>query len=221
MVWSFRFLCLYYYERTTAKEMRPARQERLTVGIATDTELVIHSLLGNIRAFDELVRRYRVAVVLTAENVLGSRAVAEEVAQDVFLLAFKALPQLEEPDKFAGWLRMITRHRAQRVASREWRNQPTEDTELDSLIRNTSTEIHRMDPVRVTLAQEESELLWLAIDALPCDWRETLYLRCVEGWSLEQIAGYLSVSVGVVRGRLDRARYALKKSLPALSQERK
>lgn len=191
--------------------------DRTIYSRATDTELVLESLVGNLRAYDELVRRYRAAVVLTAEQAIGSRAVAEEVAQEAFLIAFKALPQLEEPAKFAGWLRMITRHRAQRVATREWRSQATEDSDIDLLLRAGSEELDRMDPIRVCVAQEEFDGLWLAIDALPCDWREAILLRCVEGWSLERIAAYLSVSEGVVRGRLDRARAALKK---ALSRER-
>ncbi|GAB4451940.1 MAG: RNA polymerase sigma factor RpoE [Armatimonadaceae bacterium] len=188
---------------------------------ATDEQLVMEALLGNIRAFDELVRRYRAAAVLSAEQVLGSRSVAEEVAQEAFLLAFKALPQLEEPAKFGSWLRRIARNRAQRVAEREWRTASTEDSELDLLIRDRSEELHRIDPVRITLAQEEMDLLWVAMERLPCDWREALYLRCVEGWSLEQIAAYLSVSVGVVRGRLDRARALMKKNLPSFAESSK
>lgn len=197
--------------------MPSERGDRISYTEATDTELVIASLVMDVRAFDELVRRYRAAVVLTAEQVIGSRAVAEEIAQEAFLIAFKALPQLDEPAKFAGWLRMIARHRAQRVATREWRQQATETADLDLLIRASSEELDRMDPVRICEAEEEFNGLWFAIDALPCDWRETLILRCVEGWSLERIAAYLSVSEGVVRGRLDRARAALRK---ALSRER-
>src|SRR5690348_12007404 len=85
---------------------------------ATDEQLVLAALVGGIAAFDELVRRYRAAIILVAEHVIGSRAAAEDVAQEVFLLAFKALPSLDEPAKFAGWLRAIARHRAQRVATR-------------------------------------------------------------------------------------------------------
>lgn len=199
--------------RLESRPMTNAATTGIPYGQASDTELVVASLLGDIRAYDELVRRYRVAVVLTAEQVLGNRAAAEDVAQESFLLAFKALPQLEEPAKFGGWLRMITRHRAQRVATREWRSTATEDSDLDLLLRSRSEELHRMDPVRLCEVKEEMGELWFAMDALPADWREVILLRCVEGWSLENIAEYLSVSVGVVRGRLDRARAALRKTL--------
>ncbi len=75
----------------------------------SDEALVLAALLGDLAAFDEIVRRFRGAVVAVAEQVLDSREVAEEVAQDSLLLAFKALPQLEDLSKFAGWLYAITR----------------------------------------------------------------------------------------------------------------
>src|SRR5579859_4223299 len=80
----------------------------------SDEELVLGAVLGNPRAFDELVRRFRGAMIFIAQRELGSREVAEDVAQEAFLLAFEALPQLQDPARFAGWLCAITRRRAQR-----------------------------------------------------------------------------------------------------------
>ena len=83
-----------------------------------DEVLVVGAILGNLDAFDELVLRYRSAVVRTAQAIVG-REYAEDVAQDALLLAFKALPSIEEPRKFAAWLSAITRHRALRFGKRE------------------------------------------------------------------------------------------------------
>ena len=66
----------------------------------SDEELVVGALLGDLGAFDELVYRFRRAVVLVAQQITGSRDTAEDVAQDTFLIAFKALPQLKAPAKF-------------------------------------------------------------------------------------------------------------------------
>src|SRR4030095_16076284 len=83
-----------------------------------DEVLVVAAILGNLDAFGELAGRYRAAVVRTAQAI-GGRDDAEDIAQDALLLAFKALPSIEEPSKFAAWLAAITRHRALRFNKRE------------------------------------------------------------------------------------------------------
>ena len=102
--------------------MRRARGEFPDIG---DEELVVRALLGELEAFDELVRRFRGAVLAVAEGALGAGEAARDVAQEAFLLAFKALPQLEDPACFGAWLCAITRHRARRVARGNGRWQPT------------------------------------------------------------------------------------------------
>src|SRR6267378_7459685 len=83
-----------------------------------DEVLVMAAILGHLEAFEELVLRYRAAVVRLARTIVGNNY-AEDVAQDALLLAFKALPSIEEPGKFAAWLSAITRHRAMRFGKRE------------------------------------------------------------------------------------------------------
>jgi hypothetical protein len=83
-----------------------------------DEILVVEAILGNLDAFNELTASYRAAVIRTAQASVG-REFAEDVAQDALLLAFKALPSIEEPTKFAAWLSAITRHRAMRFGKRE------------------------------------------------------------------------------------------------------
>src|SRR5690242_18546902 len=83
-----------------------------------DELLVIAAVLGNLEAFEQLVVRYRPAVVRLARTIVGADD-AEDVAQDSLLLAFKALPTIEEPRKFAAWLSAITRNRALRFSQSE------------------------------------------------------------------------------------------------------
>src|SRR6185436_20036676 len=83
-----------------------------------DQLLVVAAILGDLEAFGELASRYRAAVVRTAQSIVG-REDAEDVAQEALLLAFKALPSIEDPTKFAAWLGAITRHRALRFGKRE------------------------------------------------------------------------------------------------------
>src|SRR5919205_1075426 len=97
-----------------------------------DEVLVVAAMLGDLSAFDDLCARYRVAVVRMAQSIVG-RADAEDVAQDALLIAFKALPTLEAPAKFAAWLAAITRHRALRFTRQERAHQ-TRRVELDEAL---------------------------------------------------------------------------------------
>src|SRR5438270_13235994 len=106
-----------------------------------ELELVMAALLGDLEAFDALVRRFRGAIIIVAEEMSNCREQAEDVAQEVFLLAFKALPQLQDPAKFSSWLYAIARHRARRVSMQASRMPPTESTVLDRLILANSQEI--------------------------------------------------------------------------------
>ena len=83
-----------------------------------DELLVVAAILGNLDAFEELVLRYRPAVVRLARTIVGAEQ-AEDVAQDSLLLAFKALPTIEDPGRFAAWLSAITRNRALRLSKSE------------------------------------------------------------------------------------------------------
>jgi RNA polymerase sigma-70 factor, ECF subfamily len=173
----------------------------------TDTELVVLATLGSIDAYDQLIQRYRSAVILVAEPIVGCRALAEDVAQEVFLKAFRALPQLSEPGRFSGWLRMIARNQARRTAEPRWKR-PTEPLDaLDQLVLREST---MLDPAMDLAARFEQEALFQALDKLPEDYREVLFLVAYEDWSIAQIAAFLSLNESTVRGRLFRARRALK-----------
>src|SRR6185503_7738971 len=90
----------------------------MTASEAPDEVLVLGAILGNLEAFEQLVLRYRPAVVRLARTIVGGDD-AEDVAQDALLLAFKALPSIEEPRRFAAWLSAITRHRALRFSQSE------------------------------------------------------------------------------------------------------
>src|SRR5437667_10505637 len=83
-----------------------------------DEVLVLAAIFGDLESFNELATRYRAGAVRTAQAIVG-REDAEDVAQDALMIAFKALPSIEDPARFAAWLAAITRHRALRFSKRE------------------------------------------------------------------------------------------------------
>src|ERR1044071_5333154 len=114
-----------------------------------DELLVIAAILGNLDAFEQLVVRYRPAVVRLARSIVGSDD-AEDVAQDSLLLAFKALPGIEEPGKFAAWLSAITRHRALRFNKSESQHM-TKRMALDEAL------IEKIEALAKPLAEKERD----------------------------------------------------------------
>ncbi|HZP81220.1 MAG TPA: sigma-70 family RNA polymerase sigma factor [Chthonomonadaceae bacterium] len=179
-----------------------------------DEELVLSALLGHIQAFDELVRRFRGAVIFVAEQTLGSREAAEDVAQEAFLLAYKALPQLHDPAKFASWLYAITRHRARRVGAREGRSAPTEASQLDHLILSQSPAL-TAHPADECVENSERESLRKTLALLPEEYRLALHLRYYEEWPVARIADFLSVPITTVKWRLHHGRALLRRQLAA------
>jgi RNA polymerase sigma-70 factor (ECF subfamily) len=182
-----------------------------------DRELVEIAQLGSMEACDELVTRFRGAAVLVARQVVGSPELAQDVAQEAFLCAFRALPQLEDPTKFAGWLYAITRNRARRVGMRERRNEPTEDAHLERLV--TTRDGHGADPLDAVLrAETEATVRSLLCDLAP-EIRIVLQLYYEEQWSTAQIAEFLSLPITTIKWRLHAGRTRLSRRLSALLEE--
>ena len=171
---------------------------------ASEETLVVASILGDYSAFDELVRRYRGAVELTAFRLLGNMTLAQEIAQDAFLLAFEHLPKLDEPQAFPGWLRAIVRNRALRVRASESKALSLTDVQIGLLEASPNLRADRQTEQKLSLAG-----LLALIDGLPSVQREALLLRAQDGWSIARIAQYQDVTPATVRGRLQRARAAL------------
>ena len=182
-----------------------------------DTQLVLWSLVGDMAAYDELVRRYRGAVLAVAEGVLGAYEAAQDVAQEAFLLAFKALPQIEDPSKFAGWLCAIARNRARRVAARESRTRPAEPDELDALLLQESAEI-APHPVDEMIRRIEHLSVRTALGKLPEDYRIVMRLYYYEEWPVKRIGEFLSLPVTTVKWRLHQGRQQMKRHIHGIME---
>src|ERR1044072_4851262 len=162
-----------------------------------DELLVVAAILGNLEAFEELVVRYRPAVVRLARTIVGTDD-AEDVAQDSLLLAFKALPGIEEPRKFGAWLSAITRHRALRFSKSETTHQ-TRRVPLDEAL------IEKIEALSRPIADKErDEAMIKALDSLSADYAMPLRLRFLDEMPLERIAAFMggSLSTGT-RGSYD------------------
>jgi RNA polymerase sigma-70 factor (ECF subfamily) len=176
---------------------------------AREEELVQDAKNGDFRAYDELVTRYRRAVILVAEQSLHSRSAAEDVAQEVFLIAFTSLPRLAEPAKFSGWLYTITRYRARRILRQELRIAISAATSLACQRSNVTEEVPSCPESAYLKKQKASEVSSALIEIKP-EYRTLLLLRYEEQWPIDRIANFLSLPATTVNWRLHQARKLLK-----------
>ena len=172
---------------------------------------MVAAILGNLEAFEQLVVRYRPAVVRLARTIVGSDY-AEDVAQESLLLAFKALPTIEEPGKFAAWLSQITRHRALRFSKKE-------STQLSRRVPLDEALLDQIEALaRPITERERDESMIRALDSLPDDYAMPLRLKFLDEMPLERIAGFMGLPLSTIKWRIHHGKKLLKaKVLPDIA----
>src|SRR5690242_730604 len=173
-----------------------------------DELLVIAAILGNQEAFEQLVVRYRPAVVRLARTIVGVDD-AEDVAQDALLLAFKALPTIEEPRKFGAWLSAVTRNRALRFTKSETRYL-TRRVPLDEALLDKIAAI-----ARPAAEKERDQAMIEAMDNLPADYAMPLKLHFFDEMPLKRIAAFMGVPLSTVKWRIHHGKKLLRAKVAA------
>ena len=180
----------------------------------SDRELVIAALVGNLEAFGELVRRFHPAVRAVVIGIVKSRESVEDVVQDTFLLAFRALPQLRDVEKFPSWLCAIARNRAMWCQQREDRTEtrPIFDT---FTLRESKVFDHEPadDPANILEQEESCSEVRDALEGLPEEYQVVLRLRYWSEMPLKRIAELLGISSSIAKWRLYKGRQLLKEHL--------
>jgi RNA polymerase sigma-70 factor (ECF subfamily) len=184
------------------------RQER-RLRPMTDDEIIARVRNGETRLFEELVRRYQDAVYGTAVHFVGSGGDAEDVAQEVFLRAFRSLDRFKGEAKFSTWLYRVAYNlcidwlRSRRRPAR--RSVPLEDA--------GEVADERVDVEGELVGAEEVERVRRAVDALDERYRGVVVLLYYQKLSYEEIAAVMEVPVKTVETRLYRARKIMRRLL--------
>jgi RNA polymerase sigma-70 factor (ECF subfamily) len=178
----------------------------MTRSESPDEVLVLAAILGNLEAFEELVVRYRPAVVRLARTIVGADH-AEDVAQDSLLLAFKALPGIDEPRKFPAWLSAITRHRALRFSK-------SETAHMSKRVALDEALLEKIEALAKPLAEKErDEEMIAALESLPSDYAMALRLRFLDEMPLKRIAAFMGIPLSTVKWRIHHGKKLLKEKV--------
>jgi RNA polymerase sigma-70 factor (ECF subfamily) len=184
----------------------------------SDLELVKRAQRGERGAFDLLVLRYQHKVVKLVARLLRDPTEAEDVAQEAFVKAYRALASFRGDSAFYTWLYRIAVNTARNaMASRQRRPLDYEadlsETEQSAVASRMS---HSDTPEATVLSDEIHATVNRAVADLPEDLRTAIILREIEGLSYEEIAAAMDCPVGTVRSRIFRAREAIDRNLKPL-----
>jgi RNA polymerase sigma-70 factor, ECF subfamily len=184
----------------------------------TDQMLVERVQRGDRIAFDLLVRKYQHKVVKLVGRFVSNTADAEDIAQEAFIKAYRALPAFRGDSAFYTWLYRIAINTAKNAVVSNRRRpleldvdtQDAEQFERHAQLREGDT------PEGLALTEEIRMSVESAIADLPEDLRRAIVLRELDGLSYEEIAAAMDCPVGTVRSRIFRAREAIDKKLNPL-----
>lgn len=175
----------------------------------SNSELVKKSQLGDRSAFEQLVLRHQELVFSLAYKLTGNREMANDVAQEAFIRAWKAIEKFRGDSTFSTWIYRITVNTAWtlRKKAKKHNTLNIDDTYEPIVIDE------KKDPEMVAINSDLSSVLSKALNNLPVEQRIIVELKNIEGRSHKEIADYLDISVTAAKVRLHRAHQKLRQIL--------
>lgn len=184
-----------------------------------DQQLVERAQAGDKHAFELLVEKYQRKVARLLSRFIRDHAEIEDVAQEAFIKAYRALPLFRGDSAFYTWLYRIAINTAKNTLVAQGRRAPT-STEFDAEQAETFEDADQLrdmsTPESLLQSRQIGETVSAAMDALPDELRNAIVLREIEGLSYEEIAEAMSCPIGTVRSRIFRAREAVADKLRPL-----
>ncbi|HPR05796.1 MAG TPA: RNA polymerase sigma factor RpoE [Denitromonas sp.] len=184
-----------------------------------DQQLVERVQRGDKQAFGLLVSKYQRKLLRLLSRLIRDPAEVEDVAQETFIKAYRALPAFRGESAFYTWLYRIGVNTAKNYLVAQRRRAPTttgfnseeaETFEDGDQLRDINT------PERLMMSRQIGQTVDIAMEALPEELRTAIVLREIEGLSYEEIAGIMECPIGTVRSRIFRAREAIAEKLRPL-----
>ncbi len=187
-----------------------------------DAILVRKVQQGDNAAFDVLVRKYQHKILKLVMRYVRDPSEAQDITQEAFLKAYRALPKFRGDSAFYTWIYRIAINTAKNFLVAAKRRPLDYNLDLqDPAQYEMQARLKDIDsPERMMLTEEIRTTVNRAIDKLPEDLRTAIILREMEGMSYEEIAQAMECPVGTVRSRIFRAREAIDKRLRPLLENK-
>jgi RNA polymerase sigma-70 factor (ECF subfamily) len=177
-----------------------------------DAELVARVQRGDKKAFDLLVMKYQRKIMRLLSRMIRDQSEIEDVAQEAFIKAYRALPQFRGESAFYTWLYRIAINTARNWMASSSRR-PSAPNAVENEDGETFNETDNLSdistPESMVATREIAETVNAAIEGLPEELRTAIVLREIEGMSYEDIAQSMGCPIGTVRSRIFRAREAV------------
>lgn len=192
----------------------PAQQEAATAAL-----LVARAKAGDAQAFDALVRRYRKRIFALALHLSGSESDADDIVQDVFVRAYRALPEFEGRSEFFTWVYRLTMNRAFDARRARTRRGESSIDEFDPRIERSIAVDAPGDPARAAELRQTYARVLRALDALPPEMCATMVLCAMQGLSNSEAAVVQGCSRGTIAWRMHEGRRRLLEAMDAPRRE--
>lgn len=180
---------------------------------ADDSSLVMNSLGGDREAFCQIVTRYQNLLCSLAYSSVGDIKHSEDIAQEVFVEAWKKLSTLHDPEKLKAWLCGILRFKVSHFRRKEDRQATKYAEEIDE---HQLPESENSELEKAAIQQQQHALLWKVLDEIDETYREPLILFYREQQSVEWVASELDLTPDTVKQRLSRGRKLLNSAMSSL-----
>jgi RNA polymerase sigma-70 factor, ECF subfamily len=184
----------------------------------TDQQLVERVQRGDKHAFDLLVLKYQHKIVGLVGRYLRDQSDVQDVTQEAFIKAYRALPRFRGDSQFYTWLYRIAINTAKNYLVSRSRRPPDRDIDVsEGEFQDNSAVLRDIENPENALATDQLEsVIYRAIDDLPDELKVAVTLREFEGLSYEEIAEVMECPVGTVRSRIFRARESIEKRIASL-----
>jgi RNA polymerase sigma-70 factor, ECF subfamily len=183
-----------------------------------DQLLVERVQRGDKTAFDTLVLKYQLRIIKLVSRYIRDHSEVQDVAQEAFIKAYRALPRFRGDSAFYTWLYRIAINTAKNYLVARGRRMPNVDIDAQEAEQFEGAEGLKeyATPEQIAVKDEVEIAIFSAMEQLPDDLRTAITLREIEGLSYEEIAEAMACPVGTVRSRIFRAREAIDKKLRPL-----
>ena len=183
----------------------------------TDQQLVVRAQRGDTRAFDLLVLKYQGRIATLVARFVNDATEVEDVTQEAFIKAFRALPKFRGESAFYTWLYRIASNAAKNYLVARGRRPATTTDVQDAEYFEEGDALREIEtPENAYFGSELAKTVQGALEGLPDELRAALSLREFDGLSYEEIADVMACPVGTVRSRIFRARETIAEKLKPL-----